>query len=129
VGVVRQFCVTLENRPGALAELCSELGKRAVNITAISGSEPQRGNAIRVLAHPPDTARRVLESLQLQFTEEPAIGVHLAERPGALGRVTRKLADAGINIEYIYGTIERNSQRALIVVGVKDVAAASKVVK
>jgi hypothetical protein len=109
--------------------MCSELGKRAVNITAISGSDPQRSNAIRMLASPPETARRVLEGMKVSFTEESALGVHLAERPGALGRVTRKLADAGVNIEYIYGSIERGSRRALIVIGVPDIGAASKIVK
>jgi len=129
VSVVRQLRVRLENRPGALAELCSELGKRAVNIVAIQGSEAGSGGPIRVVAQPADTARKVIEGMKLSCTEEPAIAVKLSERPGALGRVTRKLADAGINIEYIYGTIEKGSQRALIVIGVTDVTAAARIVK
>ena len=40
--------------------------------------------------------------------------------------LTRKLADNGINIEYIYGTIETNSQKALIILGVTDVQAAAR---
>jgi hypothetical protein len=129
MAIVRQLCIKLENRPGSLAELCSEMGKRAVNITAIQGSDPQRGNAIRVVAHPVDAAKKVLDAMSIAHTEESALGVKLAERPGALGRVTRKLADAGINVEYIYGTIERGSQRAMIVIGVSDLAAASRLVK
>ena len=54
--------------------------------------------------------------------------MRLTDRPGALGRVTRKLADAGINITYAYGSIVKGEERALIVLGVSDIEKASKLV-
>lgn len=129
MGVVKQLCINVENRPGALAEVCSELGKKAVNINGIQGSHPQRDNSIRLLVHPIEAARKVLDSMKLKYVEEQALAIHLAERPGALGRITRKLAENGINVDYIYGSIEKGSQRALIVLGVSDIEAASKLLK
>ncbi len=126
--VIRQLNVALQSRPGALAELCSELAKKAINISAIQASEAQP-NAIRLVASPLEAAKKVCEAMRLEYREEPALGVQLAERPGALGRITRKLADKGINIEYVYGTIEKGSQRALVVLGVADVEAAAKLLK
>ena len=37
--IVKQLVVTLDNRPGALAALCSELAKAAVNIDAVQAGE------------------------------------------------------------------------------------------
>lgn len=129
MGVVNQLCVLLENRPGALAELCSALGKKAVNIVGIQGSGPDKHGPIRLLVSSPEAARKVLAEMNLKFYEEKALGVHLAERPGALGRITRKLAENNINIEYIYGSIEKGSTRALVVLGVSDIEAASKLIR
>jgi hypothetical protein len=43
-------------------------------------------------------------------------------------RITRKLADAGINVEYLYGTIEIDTKQALIVCGVSDIEAAARAI-
>jgi len=128
VAIIRQLRVALKSRPGALAALCTELAKRAVNINAIQANEAQP-DSIRLVATPLEAAKKVCQAMELEFREEPALAAHLADRPGALGRITRKLADKGINIEYVYGSIERGSQKALVVIGVADVEAASRVLK
>lgn len=124
---VTQLLILAEHRPGTLALLCSELAKVAVNITAIMAAHDQPGG-IRLLANPVGTARRVLDGLGMRYKEEDGIAVRLSDRPGALGKVTRKLGDAGINIEYAYGSIVKGENRALIVLGVSDVAKAEKLV-
>ncbi len=124
---VTQLLVLAEHKPGTLAQICSELAKVAVNITAIMAAQDQPGG-IRMVATPVGTARRVLDQLGLGYKEEEGIAVRLGDRPGALGKVTRKLGDAGINILYAYGSIVKGENRALIVMGVSDVAKAEKLV-
>jgi len=127
MAIVKQLRVTLENRPGALAELCTELAKRAVNISAIEASEGKPVVAVRLLVNQLETAKGVCEVLKLKYVEEQALAVTVGDRPGSLGKVTRKLAEKGINIEYVYGTIQKGSTGALIVLGVSDVEAAARV--
>ena len=82
---------------------------------------------IRIVATPYDAAQKVLDNLGMAYVEEEAIAVRATDRPGALGRLTRKLADAGINIEYAYGTIVKGAaDRALIVLGVSNLDKADK---
>jgi hypothetical protein len=126
VAVAKQLAVTLENRPRALAELCSELAKVAVNIQAIQASESKPSTIVRLLVSQPDAAKKVFERLGLPYKEEGVLAILVGNRPGALGRVTRKLGDAGINIEYLYGTIEKDTRQALIVCGVTNVEAAAR---
>ena len=128
MAVIKQLRIAVQNRPGALAELCTELAKRAVNISAIQVNESVP-DTIRLVAAPLEVAKQICERMQLGFREETAIAAHLADRPGSLGRLTRKLADKGINIDYVYGTIETKSQKALIIIGVADVEAAARILK
>ena len=122
---VSQLVIQAQHKPGFLAVLCSEMAKKAVNITAIMAS-PEQAPVIRLVAAPHAAARKVLDSMNLPYREEPVVSVRLSDRPGALGRATRKLADAGINIEYAYGSIIKGSERALVVLGVSDPDKAEK---
>ena len=124
---VTQLVIGGEHKPGTLAQICSELAKVAVNITAIMAANTEE-HGIRIVAAPHAAAKKVLDGLRISYTEEPAIAVRLGDRPGALGRVTRKLADAGINVTYAYGSIVKGEERALIIMGVSDVAKAEKLV-
>jgi hypothetical protein len=125
--IIKQLVVTLDNRPGALAVLCSELARVAINIRGIQASETGPISPVRLLVSDIDAARKVCESLGLKYVDEQALAVVLGHRPGSLGRVMRKLAAKGINVEYVYSTSEKAVRRALVIMGVSDLAAGAKV--
>ena len=124
---ITQLLIEAEHKPGTLAHICSELAAKAVNITAIMAA-PEEPGGLRLVANPLATARKVLDSMRVAYRQEEAIALRITDRPGALGKVTRKLADAGVNILYAYGSIVKGEQRALIVLGVSDVDKAEKLV-
>lgn len=129
MSLARQLTISVNNERGALATLCSELAKVAVNITAIYVPDQPGRASIRIVATPLEAAKKALEKMGVPFQEETVLAVHLPDRPGALGKATRKLAEKGIDILYVYGTIERRSGRAMVVMGVSDPQAASEIVK
>ncbi len=129
MAIAKQFTVMLENRPGALAQLCTELAKVAVNINAIQASEARPVGPVRMLVSRPEAARKVCDALGLKYQEEEVLAVLVGDRPGSLGRVTRKLAEKGINVEYVYGTVDKGAKRALIVFGVSDLSAAARIAR
>lgn len=129
MAIVKQMTVMLENRPGALAALCSELAKLAVNISAIHQDDVRPVAPVRLIVSPLDVACRVCDALRLQYVVEDVLAVRVGDRPGALGRVTRKLAKKGINIEYVYGSISKDATQALIVMRVSNLEAAAKVLR
>ena len=124
---ITQLMIHVANKPGSLAHVCSELAKVAVNITAIMASRDE-AEGIRIVATPHAAAKKVLDGLRIPYREEDAIAVRLSDRPGALGKATRKLADKGINIHYAYGSIVKGEGRALIIMGVSDVNKAADLV-
>jgi hypothetical protein len=123
---VTQLVVSMENQPGTLAQMCSELAKVAVNISAIMATTTDAAGSVRMVATPLPAAKKVLDALKMRYEEQDAVGIHVTDRPGALGRATRKLGEAGINIHYVYGSIVKDADRALIVLGVADPAKAAK---
>jgi len=127
--IATQFSLLLENRPGSLAETCSALAAKAVNIEAIMAADVRGWGTVRLVVNHEDTARKVLEGMGLKFTEEKVLAVRLSDRPGALGRVTRKLAEHNVNIDYVYGSIEKGSPKALIVLAVSDLKKAAQFLK
>lgn len=129
MAIAKQLTVRIENRPGTLATLCSELARLAVNIHAIQACEAKSAEGVRLIVSHSDVARRVCTSLGHKYTEEDVLTVKVGDRPGSLGKLTRKLAEKGINIEYVYGSIAKGSTQALIVLGVSDVAAAANILK
>jgi hypothetical protein len=126
MAIARQLTVMLENRPGKLAELTSELARVAVNISALMLTDAKLAGPVRMVVSNPEAARKVCSTLGLTVGEEDVLAIKVSDKPGALGKVTRKLAEKGINVEYAYGSIVKGADRALIVLGVSDLAAAEK---
>lgn len=129
MGATKELSVMLENKRGALAELCSELAKVAVNIQALMVPEQVGVAPVRLVVNNLDTAKKVLDGLKLKYTEQDVIAAHVSDRPGALGKLTRKLADHNVDVKYAYGTILKGSGEAVIVLAVSDVETAAKVAK
>jgi hypothetical protein len=129
VAIAKQLSIMLENRPGALAELCSKLAEKAINILGLMVPDQPGVAPVRFVVNSVDAAKKTLESLRLKFSEEEVLLVHLSDRPGALGKLTRKLADRGIDVRYAYGTILKGAGRAAVVLAVSDLAAAEKIAK
>jgi hypothetical protein len=82
---------------------------------------------IRLVVNNGETARKVLEAMGLKFTEEDVLAVQVSDRPGALGKLTRKLADHDLDIKYAYGSIEKGIGKATVILAVSNPAAAAKV--
>ena len=129
MAVAKQLSIMVENKRGALAELCSKLAEKAVNILGLMVPELSGVAPIRLVVNSAETAKKVLDGLGLKYTEEDVITVQVSDRPGALGKLTRKLADHGVDVQYAYGSIQKGIGKATIILAVSDMEAASKVMK
>jgi hypothetical protein len=122
---VKEFTVTIEDKPGALGTCFLALGKRGVNILAFQTYVEEGESLARLLVDDPDSAKAVLGSLRMIFEETEVAIVRLAHRPGELGRAAAWLGEKQINIEYSYCGLEPGSARALVVFGVDNLTRAA----
>ena len=123
---VTQFCIGLQDKPGLLAQLCSTLQSGGVNIQAIFVSGDTESCWVNIVVDNPENTERVLKDNGHNFFSEKVLSIGLSDRPGELERVASKLAEAEVNINYVYGSSPKNANFNLIL-NVSDVARAKDV--
>ncbi len=97
--------IVLEDRPGTMAAMGEALGKAGVNIDGLCGF-PCEGMGIgHILVQDQATsaARTALEAIGVEVRRERQVLVlEIEDRPGALGEVARRMANAGVNADLVY---------------------------
>jgi hypothetical protein len=89
-----------EDRPGINASVAEALGNAGINIQGTFGSG--RLGEIHILVDDVGAARQALEGTGYTLEERDALVIQLEDSPGAWGAVARRLADAGVNIDFNY---------------------------
>jgi len=102
--IMREIVIVSKNEVGTLASIAEALGNVGVNIEAISAYESNNRAVFRVVTNDIATALKTLSKIggSVQATESPILLLKLINRPGELGKVTRKLANRGVNLESLY---------------------------
>jgi hypothetical protein len=121
------LAIELPNRPGALAEMGEALGKAGVSIEGGGAWVVGGVGAAHFLFQDGAAARRALEAAGIRVVAEREVVVQRLKQavPGQLGKLTRRMAEAGVNIEVLYSDHEH--QLILVVDDVprgREVAAA-----
>ncbi|MBA7696532.1 hypothetical protein ES703_105182 [subsurface metagenome] len=101
--MAKDLTVILEDRPGTLADMGEALGKAGINIDGLCGFPCQGKGTIHILVEDAAAARRALEERGLEVRDEREVLIlEVEDRPGAFGDVTRRIANAGVNIDLAY---------------------------
>lgn len=127
--IIRQLSVFLENKPGRLCAAIDELAKAGVNISALSLADAAEYGILRLIVDQPDLAKEVLTASGVVVKAHRVIALAMRDEPGGAGGILRLLADAGVNIEYMYACVGRVSGKALMVVRTDDAEKAEKVLE
>ena len=124
---ITQISIFLENRKGRLFEVCSLLGKSNVNIRALTIAETESFGVLRIVVDKPDIAIKILKENTFVANVTDVAAVEIGDRPGGLAEVLKVLSDNDVNIEYMYGFVEKFSENALLVFRFEDAAYAQKI--
>jgi hypothetical protein len=121
----KEFTVTIEDRPGALAKCCLALAGCGANILAFQSFVEEGESLARFVVDDPESAKEVLGGLRANFEEEDVAVARLPHNPGQLGRAALALGEHQININYSYCGLEPGSPLPLLVFGVDNVSQAA----
>jgi hypothetical protein len=95
----RQFVVQVANKPGEMARLAEQMAAAGVDLRAIGGGGlGDVGHFIMTTADD-DGARAVLEDGAWTYLEGESLLAEVDDKPGGMARLSRSLADAGVNIQ------------------------------
>ena len=112
--------ISLPDEPGGLAKAAEALGAAGVNIEGLAGLGGGGHGHVHLLVEDGAAARSALEGagFSVEGEREPVlVDVSNEDRPGKLGELTRKIADAGVNLAACYA-----ATRSRIVFSSEDAA-------
>ena len=112
---MKDLAIRLENRPGALAEMGEALGSAGVSVEGGGGFVVNGEGIAHFLFEDGAAARRALEAKGIEVLAEREVVVQRLkqDQPGQLGKISRMMAEAGVNIEVIYS--DHQNQLILVV--------------
>jgi hypothetical protein len=96
--MANQFVVQLKNEPGAMAILAESLAAKGVDLRAIGGGGIGGAGHVIMTTADDDGTRAVLDDGGYVYVEGESILAEVDDRPGGMARLSRALADAGVNI-------------------------------
>ncbi len=99
---MKQITVAVENKVGALADVCELLGNVGVNMESISAQGEGNRGVIRIVTTDDTTAKKILEKSGYNVSVGDIETFEVKDRPGELAKATRKLAKDGTDVECIY---------------------------
>jgi hypothetical protein len=110
--MAKDLKIYLEDKPGSIALIGETLGKAGVNIDGVCGfaRDVKSGedrelvtHTIHILVQDAVAARNALKTIGVRVEEERDVVIPtVPDQPGEIGRVCRRLADAGVNIDFFY---------------------------
>lgn len=119
--------MSVENRPGTLAQVAKVLGDAKVNILAFLTTTSDSADTAHVVVDNVDKAKKALDGAGLSYTGGDVLFVELKNAAGALGQFAEKLAARSINITSGYQTSVKGSKKASVVLAVSDLEEAARV--
>ena len=117
---IKQISVFLENRQGRLYDVCSLLGGNDINIRALTIAETESFGVLRIVVDKSDAAIKLLRDNQFVANFTDVIAIEVPDKPGGLASILKVLAENDVNIEYMYGFVEKFSDKALLVMRFED---------
>lgn len=117
---IKQISVFLENRQGRLYDVCSLLGDNDINIRALTIAETESFGVLRIVVDKSDAAIKLLRDNEFVANFTDVIAIEVPDKPGGLASILKVLAENDVNIEYMYGFVEKFSDKALLVMRFED---------
>ena len=99
----KDLTVILQNVPGTFASLGEALGGAGINIDGICGFPSGGEGVVHLLVDDAAAARSAIEGAGHEVRgERDVVVADVQDSPGELGRVCRRMAEAGLNLDLVY---------------------------
>ncbi|MBR1527992.1 MAG: ACT domain-containing protein [Oscillospiraceae bacterium] len=122
-----QLSIFMENKPGQLVKVTEELKETGIDIRAMSLADTKDFGIVRMIVSDCDKAQAALRAKGFMSTITKVLCVAMNDTPGGLSAVTKLLAEAQVNIDYLYACITVVGKDAYIVMHVDDEKKAAEI--
>ncbi|MFP4562935.1 MAG: ACT domain-containing protein [Spirochaetia bacterium] len=126
---VKQISVFLENTAGRLGEVTALLGEGGVNLRAITIADTADFGILRLIVDDYEKALKLFKDGGFTAKVTEVLAIEVADEPGGLARVMKIFEDNNVNIEYLYATLEKSADKAVVIFRVEDIDSALKLIE
>ena len=124
---IKQLSIFVENQFGRLEAIIDAIGKKGVNIRALSIAETGEFGILRLITNDDKTAEKTLKDAGYIIKAIDVVGVKIGDAPGKLTAALEVLDSNGINVDYLYAFMARTEKHAYVVLRVENNEVAEKV--
>lgn len=124
-----QISVAIENKPGQLAQVSQLLAERSVNIEAIAVVDSIEQGVIRLMTSDPQLCRQTLREAGFYVVEGEVLIADVTDKIGRLAQLSAALAQAKVNIDYVYGSAEQVGHPMRLVLKTSDPVRAREILE
>lgn len=104
---IQQVSVFLDNHPGSLYDVMSQLDKNQIKVFALSIADAGEFGLVRMITENPQKTIQLLEDADFNLAKShkntEVTAVFITEQD-SISKITKLLGDGGINIEYAYSS-------------------------
>lgn len=112
---ITQISIFLENKEGRIYDVCRLLGEKNINIRALNLADSEQFGILRMVVDKPEAALEVLKKAEFTAKITDIVAVEVPDIPGGLALILKVIHENKLNVEYMYGFVEKSSNQALMV--------------
>lgn len=127
--MLKQVAVFVENQPGSLRKVTTELHKEGISIYAFTSYDTPEFGILRMVVDDPLKAKEILTSKGFVNKICDVIAIQLNDEKGAMDKVLNSLMESNVNINYIYSSFGYEDQRSAVIVHTDDIFEAENILK
>ncbi len=111
----RELAFEATDKVGLLNEISTELANAGVNVMTVCAYSMEGKATFMMITSDNAKAAEVLKGKGYETKDYEVVLYDLDNKVGAMAEMTKKLADAGVNMDYFYGTTGAPDAPALLV--------------
>jgi hypothetical protein len=122
------FIIECANKPGEIARVSEAIAAKGINVASSASLAFGDRGAVGLLTNDERGTRQALDEAGIGYREVEVVSVSLPDKPGTLADASRRLADAGVNVELLMPT-RIGGGDVVVAAGVEDAVAARDALK
>ncbi|MBO5850613.1 MAG: amino acid-binding protein [Paludibacteraceae bacterium] len=126
---IKQISIFLENTAGRIADVTKVLKDNSINLRAIMIADTADFGILRIITDDSEKALSVLKEAKFTTKTTDVLAISISDKVGALHDVMALFQNNGINIEYLYASLEKTGDTAIIIFKVEDPEKGLEVIK
>ena len=122
---VNILAISIQNAKDSVKELYNmreKVGRRIALAESYRGilKDSSDYSLIRILVDKPTEAEKALAKASHLLDKDHVLAFRLANQPGMLGKIAKRLGEANVNIDYVYGSAMEDVGESIFVVHIAE---------